>query len=358
MLTWVRWAVAGVLVLITSSASANTINQNTSWKVTRSGATQTYRVVAYGDSIYAGYYGQLWSVARRAGPMVDGEYLSKSWGANIEIVRRTKSGAKADDIYHNKIVGERSYMQNTSTRVVMFEMCGNDFLQARSSFSGQTGTCSYAPLDTALASCSMYMDKAMSAINAYAPTAKLKVIANIYYPGYDADNVATSCKDATTGQPVNKQTKFLPYLAHSNWRACNLAAKYGFACADAFAEFMAAEYDSNGDGLVDTDGLRYVAGETEDAYVQRVTVTNRATIRDANFHFVNASTSFDYIQSDNTHPTYSGGTIGLNIFTSTGSGSGAPDYDTQIVGGKNPIWNRYGHEKLGWCSSIYHPATP
>jgi hypothetical protein len=29
------------------------------------------------------------------------------------------------------------------------------------------------------------------------------------------------------------------------------------------------------------------------------------------------------------------------------TGSGAPRYST-ITGGKNPIWNRYGHERMGW----------
>jgi lysophospholipase L1-like esterase len=348
-----------VAVSAAGGARASTITQNSSWTITRSGASATYRVVAYGDSIYAGYYGQLFSVARRAAPYVDGEYLGKQWNANIEVVRRAKSGAKADDIYNNKIVSERSYMQAASTRVVLFEMCGNDYLQARSNLSGQSGTCNYSAIDTALANCTTYMERAMQAINQYATTAKVKVIANIYYPGFDADNVLSSCKDPGTGQPVNKQSKFLPYLAHGNWRACNLAARYGFACADTFAEFMAAEYDSNGDGVVDTDGIRYRDGESEDAYVQRITVTNRATLSDANYHFVNASTTYDYIQSDNTHPTYySSATIGLNIFTGTGSGSGAAQFDSQIVGGKNPEWNKWGHEKMGWASSIYHPAAP
>ena len=75
------------------------------------------------------------------------------------MVRRTKSGAKADDIYNNKIVAERSYMQATNTRVVVFEMCGNDYLQARTAFKDQTGTCSYAGLDTALANCTNYMEQ-------------------------------------------------------------------------------------------------------------------------------------------------------------------------------------------------------
>lgn len=350
---------ACLLGLAAGPARASTINQNTSWTINR-GASTTYRVVAYGDSIFAGYNGSLFSVDKRAAPLVDGEYLGRSWGsANIQVVRRTKSGAVASDIYNNKIVGERSYMQASSTRVVVFEMCGNDYLQARSSFSGQTGTCSYAPLDTALANCTTYLERGMQAINQYAPTARSRIVMNLYYPGYDADNVLTGCRDATTGQPVNKQSKFLPYLARSNYRTCALAAQYGFACADAFAQWMGAEYDSNGDGLVDTDGLAWRSGESEDDYVQRITVALRGTIRDANTHLASPSVSYDYLISDNTHPTYTGGTIGLNIFTLTGSGSGAPDYpDAQIVDGKNPVWNHFGHEKAGWTVGAGNPASP
>ena len=56
----------------------------------------------------------------------------------------------------------------------------------------------------------------------------------------------------------------------------------------------------------------------------KITTTYRATLRDANTHFVNASTSYDYIQSDNTHPTYNGSTIFIGLIGGTGSGSGAP----------------------------------
>ncbi|MFE8596507.1 SGNH/GDSL hydrolase family protein [Archangium violaceum] len=350
----------GVSLAVTLTASlvlggdalASTINQNTSWTINR-GAASTYRVVAYGDSIFAGYNGGLFSVGKRAAPAVEGEYLAKDFGANIEVVRRTKSGAKADDIYNNKIVSERSYMQTTNTRVVMFEMCGNDYLQARSAFTDQTGTCSYAGLDTALANCTTYTERAMQAINQYATSAKAKIVMNIYYPGYDADNVQTSCTDSSTGTRINKRAKFLPYLAKSNWRTCNLAEKYGFKCADAFAEYMGADYDTNGDGKIDSDALRYVSGETEAAYVARITGTLLGTLRDANTHFASSGTSFDYIQSDNTHPTFYGGTM------STGSTSSAPTFtDTQVVGGKNPEWNKSGHERAGWLMSLLDPATP
>lgn len=343
---------------VSGSAMASTINQNTSWTINRS-AGSTYRVVAYGDSIYAGYNGGLFDVARRAAPVVQGEYLAKTWGSNIEVVRRTKSGAKADDIYNNKIVADRSYMQTANTRAVVFEMCGNDYLQARSAFAGQTGTCNYSGLEAALAACTTYTERAMQAINQYATSAKVKIVSNIYYPGYNSDNTLTGCTDSATGQKINKQTKFLPLLARSNWRTCNLAAKYGFKCSDSFAEMMGADYDSNGDGKIDVDGLRYVQGETEDAYVTRITTTLRSTIRDSNGHLANASTSYDYLQSDDTHPTYTGSTIGLNWFSGTGSGSGAPSYtDGQVVNGKNPVWNQFGHEKMGWSMSTFNPATP
>jgi lysophospholipase L1-like esterase len=345
-------ACAFAATVVSGSAFASTINQNTSWTINRTGATSTYRVVAYGDSIFAGYNGGLFSVARRAEPYTSGEYLGVKWNSNIEVVRRTKSGAKADDIYNNKIITDRSYMQSTNTRVVMFEMCGNDYLQARSAFKDQTGTCSYAGLDSALAACTTYMEKAMQAINTYATSAKSKIIMNVYYPGYNADNVQTSCTDASTGASVNRRDKFLPYLLKSNWRACNLAATYGFKCADAFADMMGSDYDSNGDGQIDTDALRYVAGESESAYVSRI-LALKSTLRDANTHYASASASYDYIQSDDTHPTYYKSTI------STGSGSAVPDFtDAQIVGGKNPEWNKWGHEKSGWSVSNYNPAAP
>ena len=341
-------ATVGTLV-IASQAVANTVTQNTSWTIDRSGTSTKYRVTAYGDSIYAGYYGSISRVAIRAAPWAEGEYLSALWNADIEVIRRAKSGAVASDIYQNKIVAEDSYMQTSNTRIVTFEMCGNDGLQARSNFAGQTGTCNYGPMDTALANCTTYQELAMQYINANAhPNTELKLVANLYYPGYDADNSLAGCTDSTTGVQPNKQDVFLPYLARMNWRACKFADTYGWACADSFAQYMGADYDSNGDGFVDSEALKYVQGESESAYVNRLTNTLRSTVRDANFHFVDSSTSYDYILSDNTHPTYTGGTVSVGFFGGTGSGTSAPNYPN-ITGGKNPVWNQYGHERMGWA---------
>jgi lysophospholipase L1-like esterase len=345
------------LLVAGSQAAANTLTQNVSWTIDQAGTSTKYRLVAYGDSIYAGYNGSIVNAAKYSAPTVDAEYLSALWGTDIESVRRAKSGAVASDIYNNKIVAERSYMQSSNTRVVTFEMCGNDGLQARSSFKGQTGICSYAGLDAAVNNCRTYVAAAMDFINAnaYAGT-KLKVISNLYYPGYAADNVQSSCRDATTGATVNVQDTMLPRVAQMNYWMCEYARLKGFQCADNFAQYMGADYDSNRDGMIDSDALRYVAGESETSYVTRITTTLRSTIRDANTHFVSASSSYDYIQSDDTHPTYTGGTVNAGLFGGT-TGSGAPRY-ASFAGGKSPIWNQLGHERMGWALSVSNPATP
>ena len=344
------------LLATAAPAFASTITQNSSWTIDRSGTSTKYRVTAYGDSIYAGYNGGLWSVLRRAAPMVVGEYASARWGTDVEVVRRCKSGAVASDIYNSKIVSDRSYMQATNTRVVMFEMCGNDYLQARSEFKGQGGTCNYTGSNNALANCVNYTVAALDYINANAYSGtKVKIVSNLYYPGYNADNVTVNCTDSATGQRPNFRDTFLPVLLRSNWRTCNNAIARGWKCADAFAEFMGADYDTNGDGLVDSDALRYVQGESEDAYVARL-LALKSTLRDSNTHFVNSSTTWDYLQSDDTHPTAStGSTISLGLFSGTGSGSGAPEYSATT---QNGVWNRYGHERMGWTGSVFLPATP
>ena len=352
-----RCAAALALVAIAAPTLASTLNQNVSWTVDRAGTTAKYRVVAYGDSIYAGYNGSVSNAARWAAPTVDSEYLSARWNADIESIRRTKSGAVARDVYENKIVAERSWMQAASTRVVSIEMCGNDGLQARTAFKNQSGTCNYAVLDNAVNSCKTYVAASMDYINANAsPNTRLKVISNLYYPGYNADNVQSTCRDATTGQTVNLRDRFLPAITRMNYWMCEYARQKGFQCADSFAQYMASDVDTNGDGLIDAEAIRYVAGESEAAYVQRITVALRGTLRDANTHFVSSTTSADYIQSDDVHPTYSGPTVSAGLWGGS-TGTGAPRYPT-ITNGRNPIWNTFGHERMGWALSVYNPASP
>jgi lysophospholipase L1-like esterase len=345
------------LLTMGAQAAASTLNQNVSWTIDRPGTTSKYRVVAYGDSIYAGYNGSTVNAAKYSAPTVDAEYLSAHWNAAIESVRRTKSGAIASDVYNNKIVAERSYMQASNTRVVTFEMCGNDGLQARTSFKSQTGTCDDSVLTTAEANCKTYVTAAMDYINANAYAGvKAKVISNLHYPGYTADNTQSSCKDPSSGTTVKMQDKFLLSMARINHMMCDVARQKGFMCADNFAQYMGADYDSNGDGKIDSDALRYVAGESQSSYVNRINSTLRSTIRDANTHFVSAGSSYDYIQSDDTHPTYNGSTVTAGLLGGS-TGNGVARY-TSFSNGKSPIWNQYGHERMGWAVSVFNVAAP
>lgn len=335
---------------------ASGITQNASWTVNRSGTTTKYRVVAYGDSIFAGYNTSLTNVAKYSAPTVQAEYLSAAWGTDIESIRRTKSGAVAKEIYDSKIVGERSYMQNSSTRVVAFEMCGNDGLQNRADFDGQTGTCSYTKLNQGVETCKTYVARAMDYINANAYSGvKLKIIGNLHMPGMDAYNKTSSCRDATTGRGVNITEMMLGVAARANYWMCEYARQKGFVCVDNFAQYHAADYDSNGDGLIDSEAIKYRPGDTEAAYVTRITTTYRSTVRDANVKRITASTTYDYIQSDDIHPTYTGGNVSLSF--GTGTGSAAPRY-TSFTGGKSPIWDRYAHERSGWSMATSNPSAP
>ncbi len=267
-----KWGIGlfAAAVLAAPASEANTINQNTSWTITRSGTTTTYRVVAYGDSIFAGYYGSAFErrQARRAARRRRVP-LARSGTRDIEVVRRTKSGAQADDIYNNKIVGERSYMQaRLDARRDVRDVRQRLPAGALDASRARPAPATTAGLDTALANCTTYMEQAMQAINTYATTAKVKVISNLYYPGYDADNVLSRCTDATTGHDGEQAaTSSSPTSRAATGGPATSPRQYGFKCADAFAEYMGADYDSNGDGLVDSEALRYRSGETEAAYV-------------------------------------------------------------------------------------------
>jgi lysophospholipase L1-like esterase len=328
------------------------IGQNTTWTIDR-GSSQTFRVVAYGDSIFAGYQGGIFQVARRGAPYVAGEYLAKTWSTNVEVVRRAETGGLASEVL-GRIVDDKSYMEDPSTRVVYFEMCGNDYLQARRAFASSSGACDLSMLSAALDTCTGNTKQAMDQINASARTAKRKAVANLYYPGFDRDNVAAGCTDPATGVQANVQTVLLPLIARSNWRVCDLARQNDFGCADAFAEFMGADYDTNGDGVVDTVGLRFRPGESEDAYVKRITTTLRATVRDANHHGLAAGSTIGYLFTDDIHPTAFSDSIGNGA-----DGRSSPDFpDSQIVGGKNPKWYLFGHERIGMALANLGPAAP
>lgn len=73
---WRTLPPALVLLFAGTQSLANTLTQNVSWTIDRAGTSAKVRVVAYGDSIYAGYNGSVVNAAKYAGPTVDAEYAS------------------------------------------------------------------------------------------------------------------------------------------------------------------------------------------------------------------------------------------------------------------------------------------
>lgn len=346
--------VAAATSLIAADAGAldGTIAQNSQWNITRTGAEDTLRIVAYGDSIVAGYR-DVNNIARRASTHVAAEYGAALWGQNIQVRRRAQSGAVASQIL-NRIQNDQNFMQTANTVGVHVVMCGNDYLQARSAFAGQSGQCNYNGLATALDNCLSATASAIDFINNNAgPNAKFKVIGNLYYPGFDSDNVLTNCTDPDSGDRLNRRDDvFLAIIAESNWETCNLAVENGWVCADNFAEFMAADFDSNGDGVIDSESIRFIPGESREDYIARIVAANDAgLLRDSNFKQIAPSTSVDYLLSDDTHTTFAGPTA------KAGLGGGNPGGNVTVFHptngaypeGRNPTWNLNGHDRMGFA---------
>ncbi|MGY6553384.1 MAG: hypothetical protein ACXIUM_02560 [Wenzhouxiangella sp.] len=327
-----------------------TVAQNSNWNIERTGAQDTLRIVAYGDSIVAGFTGPT-EIAQRSGTHIAAEYAAVLWGQNIEVRRRAQSGAVASAIF-NRIVNDASFMQTNNTVGVHVVMCGNDYLQARSAFAGQTGECNFDGLAAALNNCLNFTEQAINFVNENAgPNARMRVIGNLYYPGFDADNVVTSCTAPGTGQPLNRRDDvFLAIIAESNWETCNLAVENGWICADNFAEFMAADFDSNGDGVIDIDSIRFIPGESLEDYVDRILAANQAgLLRDSNFKQISQGATVGYLLSDNTHTTFVGPTAKAGATGGTPGGNVAVFHPTDepFPGFRNPDWNLNGHDRMG-----------
>jgi hypothetical protein len=212
-------------------------------------------------------------------------------------------------------------------------------------------------MDAAVQTCKTYVAAAMDFINAnaYAGT-KLKIISNLYYPGYAADNVQSSCKDAATDLSSTCRTRSCRG-SRSELLDVRVRPAEGLPVRRQLRPVHGRRLrQERPTGRSTQKRSASLPGESETAYVTRITSTLRSTIRDSNSHFVSSSSSYDYIQSDDTHPTYSGGTVRAGLLGGT-SGSSDGRYSS-FINGKNPIWNQYGHERTGWALSTFTPPTP
>lgn len=264
------------------------------------GSSTTTRVqTTFGNSIAAGFCGIFCrndSYTVRYGRLV----------ANARDARVSYRGRAVSGEVMSQIAGriESNTADLTAADYITLEGCGNDFLDARSTFRGQSNCTNETPLANALATCKTQIVRALDTIAARKkPTAVVQVMA-LYYPGVNADK----------GRTCNGMTHFdifLDYILEANWFTCNEAFRRGFKCMDAIAAFNAADIDTalDSDAQVDAGQVRLSEADRDNfaGYYSRVQ-DNKAVLTDANTKRVSATSTVDYLLGDDTHPTVAGHT--------------------------------------------------
>ena len=265
------------------------------------GSSTTTRVVTtFGNSIAAGFCGVF---CRNDSYTVRyGRLVANARDARVSYRGRAVSGEVMSQIV-GRIQGNTADL--AAADYVTLEGCGNDFLNARSTFRGQSNCTDESPLANALATCKTQVVRALDAIAAgKKPTATVQVMA-LYYPGVNSDK----------GRTCNGMTHFdifLDYIAEANWFTCNEAWKRGFKCMDGLAAFNAADVDTTLDADTQVDAAQIRMSEAVDrnnlaGYITRLQ-EHLAVITDANTKRVSATSTVDYLISDDTHPTVAGHT--------------------------------------------------
>jgi len=290
--------VLGAIALTGGRAEAAAGYQSKTINPTDGTYTTTRIVTTFGDSIAAGYCGLFCRndslTVRYAKRVADAR------DARVDYRGRAVSGE-----IMSEIVGEIS-ANLTDLRAadyVTLEGCGNDFLDARDTFRSSSNCTDESPLANALATCKTQMVRALDLIAANRKAGSIVQVLAIYYPGINSDK-------SRTCNGMSHFDIFLDYLAESNWSTCNEAWKRGFKCTDGLAAFNAADVDTALDADTAVDAAQIRISQAVDAnnfagYYSRVQ-DNKAVLTDASYKRVSATSTVDYLNSDDTHPTNAG----------------------------------------------------
>jgi lysophospholipase L1-like esterase len=260
--------------------------------------TTTRIVTAFGDSIAAGYCGLF---CRNSSLTV--RYAQRV--ANARDARVDYRGRAISGILMSDIADEVAY-NLTDLRAadyVTIEGCGNDFLDARGTYRDSSTCTNEAPLANALATCKTQMVRALDKIALERKAGSIVQVMALYYPGLNSDK-------SRTCNGMSHFDIFLDYIAEANWFTCNEAWKRGFKCTDGLASFNAADVDTALDADTTVDAAQIRISQAVDAnnfagYYSRV-YDNKAVLTDANTKRLSATTTVDYLVSDDTHPTNAG----------------------------------------------------
>jgi lysophospholipase L1-like esterase len=287
--------VAAAISAAPRQADAAAGSQSKTLRPTDGSFTTTRVSVALGDSIAAGYCGLFCRLDSYG--VFYAQDVANGLDAQVDYRGRAQSGEIMSQIA-SRVASNASNIR--AADYITLEGCGNDFLNARTTFRGQSNCSDETVLASALDACRTNMVKALDTIASNKKAgAKVRVMF-LYYPGVD-DDKARSCGSNS------HFTIFLDYLLEAGWFTCNEAWKRGFECVDGLAAFNAADVDTalDADSLIDADQIRINQDTDADnfpGYYNRVQAS-RAVITDANTKRTGASTVVDYLQGDNVHPT-------------------------------------------------------
>jgi len=260
--------------------------------------TTTRVTAAFGDSIVAGYCGLFCRLDSYG--VFYSQDIANGLDASVDFRGRAQSGEIMSQIA-TRVANNAADIR--AADYIVLEGCGNDFLDARSTYRGQADCTNETALASALDTCRTNMVKALNTIASNKKaTARVRIMA-LYYPGV-ADDRSRTCGSNTHFDI------FLDYLLEAGWTTCNEAWLRGFECVDGLAAFNAADVDTavDADTLVDSGQIRINEATDADnfpAYYDRVQ-PQRAIITDANTKRTGTSTVVDFLQNDNTHPTTAG----------------------------------------------------
>lgn len=291
---------AGLLVSMSLAAQAHAAaHESRTLKPTDGTSTTTRTYSTFGDSIAAGYCGIFCRTDSFS--VRHARSVANSFDATVSYRGRAVSGDLMSQIADEISI----YRTEVATAdFIALDGCGNDYLDARSAYRGQTSCTNETVLATALDTCHTQLVRALNTIAANKKPTATVVVMNLYYPGVNND------KGRVCGTGSHFDV-FLDYIVESNWLTCTEALARGFECADAFAGFNAADFDTDGDGLIDSNEIRFdPISDIDDfnGYYTRIAINNKHLIKDANQKQVSPTSTADYLQSDDTHPTAAGHT--------------------------------------------------
>lgn len=290
--------VLGAIVAAGGRAEAAAGYQSKTLNPSDGSYTTTRVVTTFGDSIAAGYCGIF---CRNDSLTV--RYAQRV--ANARDARVSYRGKAVSGEIMSQIAGrvESNLTDLRAADYITLEGCGNDFLDARSTYRSSSSCTNETPLANALATCKTQMVRALDKIALERKAGSIVQIMALYYPGINSDK-SRNCNG------MSHFDIFLDYLAEANWFTCNEAWKRGFKCTDGLAAFNAADVDTALDPDSTPDAAQIRMSEATDfndfaGYYSRVQ-DNKAVLTDANTKRVSASSVVDYLLSDDTHPTNAG----------------------------------------------------